>query len=53
MEPETRLANRAAAEHELRLAALDRAINRLQAKPDATPEDVVNLAAKFEQYIKG
>lgn len=40
-------------EQELRLAALDRAINRLQANHEAAPDDVVALAAQFESYLKG
>lgn len=36
---------------EARLAALDRAINRLQADHDATPDEVVALAEKFERYL--
>lgn len=34
-----------------RLAALDRAINRLQANYEASPDEVVALAKKFEQYL--
>lgn len=34
-----------------RLAALDRAINRLQANHEATPDDVVALAEKFDRYL--
>lgn len=34
-----------------RLAALDRAINRLQANLQASPDDVVALAKQFEQYL--
>lgn len=41
-------------EQELRLAALDRAINRLQGDcHKAGPDDVVAVAAKFEQYLRG
>lgn len=36
---------------EQRLEALDRAINRLQANHEATPDDVVSLARQFEQYL--
>lgn len=36
---------------EVRLSALDRAINRLQANHEATPDDVVALAEKFERYL--
>lgn len=35
----------------VRLAALDRAINRLHADREATPDGVVALAEKFEQYL--
>jgi len=34
-----------------RLAALDRAINRLQSNPEATPDEVVSLAKQFEQEM--
>jgi hypothetical protein len=35
----------------VRLAALDRAIDRLQANHEASPDDVVALAEKFEKYL--
>lgn len=34
-----------------RLAALDRAIDRLHANDNATPDEVVALAEKFERYL--
>lgn len=36
---------------DIRLAALDRAITRLQSTPEAPPDDVVTLAKQFEQYL--
>lgn len=40
-------------EQNLRLAALDRAIDRLHADTESTPDAVVALAAQFEKYLKG
>lgn len=41
------------ADYELRLAALDRAIDRLHADRETGPDDVVALAARFEKYLRG
>lgn len=36
---------------DIRMAALDRAINRLQSNPEASPDEVVLLAEKFYRYL--
>jgi uncharacterized small protein (DUF1192 family) len=40
-------------DYEVRLAALDRAIDRLHADRDTGPDGVVALAAHFEHYLRG